>query len=117
MSSPGGEQTVGIRPDQVDAGVRSWEAAYEALDNAWQGARGGILALSTPATWGGDAAGQAFAAYYLASGGPAEVLFGVTGGGGVIANLGQGGPAVTAAVGSELAQDQANAAALPSPGA
>ncbi len=105
-----------VRPDLVRSGVSAYESANAQLDSAVQRARGGILGVDPAGIFGGDEAGRTARANYEQAGGPAELLFGAAGGGGVVAALGTGGPAVTQALNDVLAQEAANAAGMGSVG-
>jgi hypothetical protein len=103
-----------VRPDLVRAGISSYESAYAELDSAMQAARGGILGIDPAAVFGGDTPGQTFLTSYLEGGGPEVRLFGmaVPQGGGVVAELGTGGPFMTRSLEIVLAEEAANAAGM-----
>ncbi len=101
-----------VRPNLVAAGAARWEAASVDLDSAWAQFRAAILALSTERTWGTDGPGTAFAGSYLQGGGPAQVLFGPTGGQAVVTMVGDVGRGLTESLAQLLDVDRGGAAGI-----
>ena len=105
---------VSVRLDQVSAGVASVDAASAGLATTVSALQSAILGRSNAGTWGGDAAGEAFAASYLQGGGPAQVLFGTgpTGGQEVVTVVADAGRSLTESLALLLGTDQDAAAEI-----
>ena len=100
-----------VRPDVIHSGVSAWDRAHSRLEEANNAAKAGITGLDPAAVFGNDTVGRTFLSQYLQNGGPAELLFGANGGGGITTQLGEGGPSITSALNEVLAQEAANTAA------
>jgi hypothetical protein len=103
---------VEIRDDIVREGLSGWTNAQSTHEQLVAQYRAALADVNNAAVFGGDTPGQQFLASYLEGGGPAVLLFGPNGLGGILEALGTTGEQMGANLDAALSQEDANAAAV-----